>query len=96
MFSKQVVIQNPSGLHARPASMLTRFAKGFDEQILLKHGTVEADPKSIISLLSSGIKAGTAVTVEVTGANADETGEKLVGFLQNLNEQEDACGASDI
>lgn len=86
MFSQQIVITNPSGLHARPASMLTQFVKGFSDKILLKFGTVEADPKSIISLLSAGIKPGTEITVEVVGESEQETGEKLVEFLQNLKD----------
>lgn len=86
MFSKQIVISNPTGLHARPASMLTQFVKDFDEQILLKYDTIEADPKSIISLLAAGIKPGTEITVEVTGENEQETGEKLMSFLKNLKD----------
>jgi phosphocarrier protein len=86
VFSQQIVVTNPTGLHARPASQLTQFAKSFDEKILLKYGAVQADPKSIIALLAAGIKSGAEITVEVTGDKEQETGEKLINFLRNLRD----------
>ncbi|MDR1192890.1 MAG: HPr family phosphocarrier protein [Peptococcaceae bacterium] len=86
MFERRAVIQNPSGLHARPASQLTAYCKKLPVKITLLHGETKADPKSIISLLAAGMKRGTEITVQVEGENEDEIGEGLLLFLAQLAE----------
>lgn len=86
MFQKKAVIQNPTGLHARPASDLTIFCKGMSQEIRLRHGNVDVNPKSIISILAAGLKQGTEILVEVVGENEVEAGESLVAFIESLAE----------
>ena len=86
MFEKRVLIKNPTGLHARPAANLTAFCKKYGEDIKIVFGTMEINPKSIISILSAGVKVGSEVTVRVTGPGENKVGNELVEFLQNLSE----------
>ena len=86
MVSKKVVVVNPTGLHARPASQLTQFCKKFPEKIILSGNGKETDPKSIIQLLSAGLKKGTELEVKVEGENEQSVCDEVVKFIENLAE----------
>ena len=49
-----IVIRNPHGLHARPATALVNLAKSFQATIRVRLGDRVADAKSLISLLKLG------------------------------------------
>lgn len=86
MFQAETTIKNPTGLHARPASQLTQLCKGFPEEITIITPTHRVNPKSIVSVLSAGIKRGTAITIQVEGANEQEVGEQVTAFINGLTE----------
>jgi phosphotransferase system HPr (HPr) family protein len=62
-FSLQVVINNPHGLHLRPASDVTSLALQTDCSIQLSHSGRFADGRSILELL--GLSAGHRASVGV-------------------------------
>lgn len=86
MYRYETVIKNPTGLHARPASQLTQLCKGFSDKITLVCGTNHVNPKSIISILSAGIKRGTSVVIQVDGENEEAVCKQVVSFIENLRE----------
>ena len=51
----EIVIQNPTGLHARPAKVLVKLAKQFQSDIKIKHGEKTANAKSMVSVLTGSI-----------------------------------------
>ena len=80
MVEKTVVVNNETGLHARPAAALVQFVKNFDGDVeLIKDGKT-ANAKS----MALGISKGTEVTVRINGENEEENLEKLVEFIENL------------
>ena len=86
MVSKKIVVSNPTGLHARPASELTQFCKSFTEKIILKGNGKDTDAKSIIALLTAGLKKGTEIEVVVEGADEQNVCDKVVEFITNLKD----------
>lgn len=86
MFEKTVVIQNATGLHARPASEFTKFCKKYSNDIKLIFGDMEINPKSIISILAAGLKKGSEVKVQVTGENEIEKCNEVATFLKELED----------
>ena len=84
MFSQKVTIQNETGLHARPASMLTQFCKKYPQTIRLVGNGKEVDPKSIVAVLAAGMKRGTEIEVRVEGENEAAAGAEIVDFINNL------------
>jgi phosphoenolpyruvate-protein phosphotransferase len=63
----EIVIHNPTGLHARPAKVLVKLAKQFQSDIKIKHGEKTANAKSMVSVLTLGASKGSEVTVTVDG-----------------------------
>lgn len=86
MFTGKVTVQNATGLHARPATMLTQFCKKFPEKIRLVAGDKEIDPKSIVAVLAGGMKCGTELEVRVEGDNEEAVGAEIIEFINNLTE----------
>ena len=86
MFSAQVTVTNNTGLHARPASQLVELCKKFESQLVLKHGDVMVDPKSIISILAAGIKQGTTIEITAEGPDEAEAGAGVQAFIEGLVE----------
>ena len=58
MVSQKVVIKNPSGLHARPASVLMQAAGKCRSDVILVYGEKRIQAKSILNLMAAAIKSG--------------------------------------
>ncbi len=66
------IIKAPLGLHARPAGLLVQEAALYQVQGTLKANHKEASLKSIIGLMSLGIKKDTEITLSLQGEDAKE------------------------
>ncbi len=86
MFQQTVTIANKTGLHARPASQLVQLCQKFKSDVTLLTGANEVNAKSIISVLSGGISAGSQVTLQTSGADETEAGAAVLELLQNLSD----------
>ena len=78
----QYVIQDPVGLHARPAGLLVKQAAGFQSKVTIESGGKSADARKLIMLMSLGIKQGMEVTCKVEGEDEDAALEALQKFFQ--------------
>jgi phosphocarrier protein FPr len=68
----ELVVQNQTGLHARPAKVLVNLAKQFKADINIRHGQKKANAKSLVSVLTLGVISGSRITVQASG-NDEET-----------------------
>jgi phosphocarrier protein len=83
MYSKKTVVQNKTGLHARPASDFVAAAKNYKSKLTIKTSEEEANAKSIILLLSLGVSAGTEVEICADGEDEVEAVEALVSLIDS-------------
>ncbi len=84
-----IVIQNPTGLHARPAKIFVNTAKQFKSDIRVQHGEKKANAKSLISMLTLGVETGSEIRILVDGVDEDEAMEVLeTAVLSGLGESE--------
>ena len=75
MLSKNLTVVNPSGLHLRPAGVLSQTAMKF------KCGEKRIIAKSVLNVMAAGIKSGTEITLICDGedeAAAMETVSKAI------------------
>lgn len=76
-------VNDPLGIHARPAGMLSKMAKGFaDTTVTVVKGTQEAKASQLMKLMSLAVKKGDTVTVKAEGAAEDEAIAALEKFFQ--------------
>ncbi len=66
-----ITIKNPTGLHARPAKVFVNTAKQFKADIRVHHGPKKANAKSLISMLTLGVEAGTEIRIVVDGTDEE-------------------------
>ena len=84
-----ITIQNPTGLHARPAKIFVNTAKQFKSDIRVQHGEKKANAKSLISMLTLGVETGSEIRILVDGVDEDEAiGVLETAVLSGLGESE--------
>ena len=86
MVSKKVIVNNKTGLHARPASSLVSFVKKFGCTVTLVNGDKKANAASIINVLTLGAKQGAELEVIVEGANEETAIDEIVKFIETLED----------
>jgi phosphocarrier protein FPr len=89
-------VDYPAGLHARPASAWGDAARASSARLRVRHGNESADPRSLVSLLQLGLKAGDEVIVSADGLHAREALNAFVQVIRRLTarEKEDAIRAA--
>ena len=72
MVTKEVVINNQVGLHARPATFFIQKANEFKSSIWIEKEDRRVNAKSLLGVLSLGIVTGTAVNLIADGNDENE------------------------
>ncbi|MGE5581025.1 MAG: HPr family phosphocarrier protein [Bacillota bacterium] len=86
MYSVEILVKNPTGLHARPAQQLVKLCSAFKSDIKIITAQKSIDPKSIFSVLSGAVKQGTKVTVQAEGEDEQKAVDAIVEYIKELNE----------
>ena len=83
MISKEVVIDNQVGLHARPATFFIQKANEFKSSIWVEKEERRVNAKSLLGVLSLGIVKGTAITIIADGSDQDEAIDTLSALIDS-------------
>ncbi|PSB14833.1 phosphoenolpyruvate--protein phosphotransferase, partial [filamentous cyanobacterium CCP2] len=81
--SEAIVIPNPTGLHARPAAVLTNLAKKYQSDIRVRLGEKKANARSVVGLMGLSIGNGDTVYLEARGADAEAAIAELSEALRS-------------
>ena len=63
----QYTVKDACGIHARPAGLLVKVAKGFASTATLEKGGKTCDLRKLMALMGMGVKQGDTVTIKVEG-----------------------------
>ena len=83
MISKEVVINNQVGLHARPATFFIQKANEFKSIIWVEKEERRVNAKSLLGVLSLGIVKGTEIKIIADGADENEAIETLAALIDS-------------
>ena len=87
MTVKEIVIKNPTGLHARPASEFTRCAAGFKSKITVNRpGEKPVNAKSIIMVLAQSFIMGTTGVISADGEDEQKAVDTLAALADSFSE----------
>ena len=75
------VINDPLGMHARPAGMLVKAVAGYASKITVTAPTGTADAKRLMALMRLAAKQGMELTVTIEGADEEKAAVELQAFL---------------
>jgi phosphocarrier protein FPr len=81
--SDPVRVLNPAGLHARPAAVLAGRARQFAADIRVERGDVQANAKSVVSLMGLEIAQGDLIRVNAAGRDAEEAVRALTPLIES-------------
>ena len=76
------VVNDPIGIHARPAGLLVKEARKFESMITLTRDGREANCLKLMALMSLGVKNGDTVVVRAEGVDEVAAIEALELFFQ--------------
>jgi phosphotransferase system HPr (HPr) family protein len=83
--SIELVVHNPSGLHARPAALFVQTAATFDSRITVRNLNRVGSPtdaKSILGVLALGVACGHRIEIVIDGSDADSALASLVALVE--------------
>lgn len=81
MISRDIVINNLSGLHARPATFFIQKANSYRSAIWIEKDDRKVNAKSLLGVLSLGIVKGMSVTIYADGADEADAIDGLVSLI---------------
>ena len=70
-------INDPNGMHARPAGTIAAQAKKFESEITVRVGEKRADGKRLLSLMSLGATCGCELHFEIVGKDEATAADTL-------------------
>ena len=83
MFSKDVQVTVPVGLHARPAMYFSQKASQFHSNIWLEHDGRRLNGKSLLGILSLGISRGDVITIIAEGKDEETAVNRLISLVKS-------------
>ncbi len=75
------VINDPLGLHARPAGMLVKSVAAYTSKVTITAPTGTADAKRLMAVMRLAAKQGMELTITVDGADEEKAAAELQAFL---------------
>ncbi len=87
MIYKELIINNYDGLKAKAAASFVQVANQYDSQILIEFSNKKINAKSIMGLLSLGVKYGESIYVFANGKDEKEAVAALCKLVENNFEE---------
>ncbi len=84
-----VTITNVKGLHLRAVEQIVKTAWAYESEVRIRKDDVEADAKSILSLLVLVASKGSDIVITADGSDEDDALRAIVGLVEaKFNEEE--------
>ena len=83
MISKTLSVVNPSGLHLRPAGVLSQTAMRFKSDVIIECGEKRIIAKSVLNVMAAGIKCGTEINLICDRVDEEEALEAMSAAIES-------------
>lgn len=77
----EMMIIDPAGIHARPASLLVKEANKYNSDIQIEVADKKMTLKSILSIMALGIQQNTEIKIHIDGEDESEAEKSITEFL---------------
>lgn len=77
MVTRHTTIQNEFGIHCRPSAVIIKAVRNYKGRLIVRFLGDECDPRSILGLMSLGLKKGDEIEIEVSGEDAERVADEL-------------------
>ena len=86
--TKELIIVNKLGIHARPAALFVKTANRFASEILVEKDSEKINGKSIMGLMMLAAGPGSKLTLHVRGDDASQAIEELGALVERKFDEE--------
>ena len=83
MYSRNVEVTVPVGMHARPAMYFSQKASQFHSNIWIEHNGRRLNGKSLLGILSLGISQGDVITLIAEGKDEETAITRLAALIKS-------------
>lgn len=84
MVNKSIVIKNKTGLHLRPAGVLSKAATACSSEVtIIKADGTKVNPKSVLHLMGAGIMFGDEIVLQCEGETEQEDLDTLAKLIED-------------
>ena len=83
MISKNITINIPTDMEARPVALLVQVASQFESNIYVEVEDKKVNAKSIMGMMTLGLEAGEEIVVEAEGSDEKAAIEDIEKYLSN-------------
>ncbi len=80
----EVEVKNEHGVHARPATKLAQIAAKYSSTITVVNSGIEADAKSVISIMMLAAVKGTMLTIRADGEDENDAVTDVENLFEGL------------
>ena len=84
--TRDIILKNEHGLHARPATVLVKLIKSFNSEIMLSNlnGTDSVvNGRSMMKVVALGVKKGHCIRFTASGEDADQAIDAIAKEIAN-------------
>lgn len=68
--TRTVTVNNPHGLHMRPAGMVAKLCRNFESKIEISKGDLRIDAKDVLAILTLFAEKGSELGLHASGTDA--------------------------
>ena len=86
--TRELVVLNKSGIHARPAAMFVKTARRFGSDIFVEKDGEKINGKSIMGVMMLAAGPGSKVTLHVKGVDAPAALDELEALVKRKFDEE--------
>lgn len=83
MLMKTITINNPSGLHMRPAGLFAKTLMAFKSDVTFEIRGNSYGGKSMISILSAVVKCGDEIVLKISGEDEQACMDAIVSTVES-------------
>ena len=80
--TKELVVQNKMGIHARPAAMVVRITNKFRAEVMVEKDDEQVNGKSIMGLMMLAAGKGSKLTIHAEGPDAEKAVAEIKSLVQ--------------
>lgn len=78
----EYTVQDPIGIHARPAGLLVKEVKKYTSTVTIAKGEKAVNALKLMAIMGLGIKQGETVKVTVEGDDEDKAAAEIEAFFK--------------
>lgn len=82
MVTCKVVVEEPLGLHLRPAGMFCEICLRYESEIQIRKGNHTANAKSVLGVLAARVQQGDEIEIVCEGADENEALDALIAAVR--------------